>query len=53
MISYVIANDGVYWEMRGLSTDVKPIEGVPNGSTFTEMDTRKVFFFNAETKTWI
>lgn len=53
MISYVVANDGEYWELRGKSTDTKPTEGIPNGSTFTEIDTRQVFFFDGDTKTWI
>lgn len=41
-----------FWDIRGLSTDTKPIDGVPNGSTFYEIDTQKVFKFDADTNTW-
>lgn len=40
-------------EYRGKSTDVKPIEGVPNGSVFWEFDKGNVYAFDAETSTWI
>ena len=43
-------------ELRGLSTDTKPIEiggkSVDNGSVFIEIDTGKLFFFDLDTKTW-
>ena len=37
----------------GLSTDSKPTTGVGNGSCFVEMNTNKVYFFNAAAGTWI
>ena len=37
----------------GLSTDVKPIENVPNSSIFYEMDTQKFYMFDAGNKRWI
>lgn len=44
-------------EFRGLSTDTKPTEwngkAVGNGSSFFEIDTQEVKFFNAATETWI
>ncbi len=40
-------------EFRGLSTDTKPTDNVPNGSTYLEMDTSKVFGFDEEHKVWI
>ncbi len=45
-------------ELIGLSTDTKPtdtFEGRPvrNGSTFIEMDTGHVYFFNAAATEWI
>lgn len=40
-------------EFKGLSTDTKPIDSVPNGSTFYEMDTQKVYMFDAENQLWI
>lgn len=39
-------------EFRGKSTDTKP-NACTNGSIFYEMDTKKVFMWDAETKTWI
>lgn len=35
------------------STDTKPTMYVPNGSTAFEMDTGKLFVFDAETNTWL
>lgn len=40
------------YEFRGLSTDVKPVENVGNGSVFIEMDTSKVFMFDEQNKVW-
>lgn len=36
-----------------LSTEEKPIEGVPNSEFCIEMDTGKVFTFDEENKTWL
>ena len=41
-----------YYEYAGLSTDTKPTEHVATGSTFTEVDTGHVYFFNEETGKW-
>jgi len=43
---------GSTYEFRGLSTDTKPTN-VPNGCVFVEMNTGKVFMFNAATHTWV
>ena len=61
MISYGQTRDG-FMDIRGLSTDAKPTvvpfdvggDGVmiPNGSTFFEMDTNKVYLFDAEHGEW-
>lgn len=40
-------------EIRGLSTDTKPTEGVINGSIFIEMDTSKVYFYDLENEQWV
>lgn len=38
----------------GLSTDTpKPTDGVGNGSAFIEMDTSKVYFFDAGNSEWL
>lgn len=42
-----------YNEYSGLSTDTKPTEGVATGSTFLEVDTSKVYFFDEVSATWI
>ena len=39
-------------EYRGLSTDTKPTADVINGSSFIEIDTGKVFLFDAAGETW-
>ena len=39
-------------EFIGKSTDTKPAEVIPNGSMYLEMDTKKLYVFDAETKTW-
>lgn len=44
--------------LNGLSTDVKPTgtyEGrkIANGSTFFEMDTQDVKFYNADNDSWV
>lgn len=38
-------------DFRGLSTDLKP--DAPNGSSFLEIDTGKVFCYDKEHKTWV
>lgn len=39
-------------DMYGLSTDTKPTN-VGNASTFYEMDTKKLFMFDAENDVWL
>lgn len=43
-------------ELRGLSTDTKPtqIKGatIENGSTFIEIDTGKIFFYDLDHQQW-
>ena len=43
-----VSNIGNVYDLRGLSTDQKPLENVGNGSTFLEIDTGKVFIFDKE-----
>lgn len=50
------ANDGEVtvntgWDLRGLSSDAKPTD-CPNGSTFLEMDTGKVYAFDKTNTQW-
>lgn len=42
---------GGYGEFAGLSTDEKPAD-TATGSVFTEVDTGKVFLYDAENETW-
>lgn len=37
----------------GLSTDVKPSDNIANGSTFIEMDTGTLYFYDAENQEWL
>ncbi len=43
-------------ELRGLSTDTKPAEinnkTIDNGSTFIEIDTGKIYFYDLENEEW-
>ena len=39
-------------QFAGLSTDSKPTEGVPNGATFVEMNTGKLYFYDAANEQW-
>lgn len=50
--------DAVKFELNGLSTDTKPTgtfagKPIANGSTFFEMDTQNVKFYDAENNTWV
>ena len=40
------------YEMYGLSSDEKPTN-VGNASTFYEMNTKKLFMFDAQNKKWL
>lgn len=45
------------FSFKGLSTDTKPTEvfqglEIPNGSSFLEIDTQVMVFYDAENKTW-
>ncbi len=40
-------------EYYGLSTDTKPMDGVDNAALFIEMDTDKVYLFDAEDAEWL
>ena len=42
-----------YNEYRGKSTDQKPVDNVPNGSTFYEFDTVELYVFDADNKVWV
>lgn len=43
-------------ELRGLSTDTKPtaigINNIANGSTFVEIDTGNIYFYDEENQEW-
>ena len=53
MVSYTVNGGVAIRDYRGMSSDEKPVKNVPNGSTFYEMDTQKVFMFDAAQKEWI
>ena len=44
--------DARYIEARGLSTDNKPTTDIANGSMYIEMNTGKVYFYDAEGEAW-
>lgn len=39
--------------LYGLSTDAKPSEAIGNGSAFIEMDSGKLYFYDAAGEQWI
>ena len=39
-------------EFRGLSTDTKPTEKVANGSVYVEINTGKIYLYDAENEQW-
>ena len=44
----------LYHEFSGLSTDTKPTGAdIATGSTFVEVDTGDVYFFDEESNTWL
>lgn len=58
LIKYGDKDNRLPVEIRGLSTDEKPIEtiegiAIDNGSVFLEIDTGDVYFFDIDTKQWL
>ena len=55
LFTKVVGTDGeetkTYKELAGLSTETKPTD-VATGSSFIEVDTVKVAFFDESTNTW-
>lgn len=49
-------NDYQY-DFNGLSSDTKPLiadyPNMKNGSSFLEMDTKKIYFYDAENNEWV
>ena len=43
----MVTNTNMNMEYMGLSTDSKPTDGVPNGSSFIEIDTGDVYLYDA------
>lgn len=54
-VQFIKADTGYvkYMEISGLSTDAKPTEGVATGSSFLEVDTADVYFYDEESEGWI
>ena len=52
MIVGTPGNQKHYYEMAGLSTDTKPVEGVAMGSKAIEVDTGDIYLFNGVTGEW-
>lgn len=42
-----------YAEFAGLSTDTKPVGDLMTGSIFVEVDTGKVYFYDADESEWV
>ena len=58
LIKYGDKDNRLPVEIRGLSTDEKPIDtiegiAIDNGSVFLEIDTGDVYFFDIDIKQWL
>lgn len=61
MISYGVkaqTDSNFEFAFKGLSTDTKPTgaydgNAIANGSTFFEMDTQEVYFYDGATNSWL
>ena len=55
--SVIKTNDDYKYSFEGLSTDVKPLiadyPDMKNGSTFLEMDSTKLWFYDQEHDAWV
>lgn len=52
-MAYTMVDGGRTNAYIGLSEDDKPTVHVPNASTFYEMDTSDVYFYDEEHGTWL
>ena len=48
----IVSTNGNIVNYMGLSTEEKPTEGLATGSLFIELNTGKVYYFNADTGAW-
>ena len=57
MVTYAKPVNNFQYEFSGLSTDTKPTQAdypdMRNGSTFMEIDTKTLYFWDAEGQTWV
>lgn len=58
MVTLSMDNTSNELSFKGLSTDTKPTETwksqkITNGSTFFEMDTQEVFFYDEDQDDWL
>jgi len=42
----------VFNDVRCLSTDEKPVDGIRNGSTLIEIDTGRGYIFDSDNRSW-
>lgn len=48
----MVSNTNMAMHYRGMQDDTKPTDA-PNGSDFLEMDTGKMWYFDADSSTWV
>ena len=52
-ITYGTKGGDTYWDIRGKAEDTKPVDGVPNGSTYTEINNGgQEYLFDADNAAW-
>lgn len=49
----MVSNTNMIMHFRGLSTPDEKPTGVPNGSDFLEIDTGKMWYYDAENSEWL
>lgn len=52
-IEKILTYDKRIYKVYCLSTDTKPVDEIPNGSTLVEIDTGYKYMFDANSKAWI
>lgn len=54
MVSFTTNAGSDIWDIRGKSDDEKPVDGVPNGSTYYEIDgDHNVYMFDKDSGNWV
>lgn len=53
MVTRINPHETTIFKYTGLSTDTKPANDIPNGSSFYEMDTGSTYHYDSSSTDWI